>query len=289
MYPPNTTTYRNVRPKSGSSYWSLQKGRDSLSLSPDPVGSMMKLPKKLIKPKKKPLARSLLASLGYGCQLTFVAIVRLKGTCTSYRAGTTRPNSGSNGYGTTKVLAHLPVFDSWIWSIGACTIGSAGKGPAKLVPGRAGPCLLTALPHRVSIRYWLHGTSVLQVAIMLLNHVPFTISLSPMVHNNVDTLLMLSPSLAFDQGLLAPATFSLLLFSSIFLSSRENIYVTGLERRCSHILHGCTGGKKTTCCGTEFNTSSIDLPDTPPPPSVIHQAQFRSQKQRPQIPSPPRH
>lgn len=55
---------------------------------------------------------------------------------------------------------------------------------------RAGPCrpgLLTALPHRVSIRYWLHGTSVLQVAIMLLNHVPFTISLSPMVHNNVDT------------------------------------------------------------------------------------------------------
>lgn len=66
-------------------------------------------------------------------------------------------------------------------------LGSAGKGPAKLVPGRAGPCLLTALPHRVSIRYWLHGTSVLQVAIMLLNHVPFTISLSPMVHNNVDT------------------------------------------------------------------------------------------------------
>lgn len=55
---------------------------------------------------------------------------------------------------------------------------------------RSGPCrpgLLTALPHRVSIRYWLHGTSVLQVAIMLLNHVPFTISLSPMVHNNVDT------------------------------------------------------------------------------------------------------
>lgn len=69
-------------------------------------------------------------------------------------------------------------------------IGSAGKGPAKLVPGRAGPRLLTALPHRVSIRYWLiwlHSTSVLQVAIMLLNHVPFTISLSPMVHNNVDT------------------------------------------------------------------------------------------------------
>lgn len=58
--------------------------------------------KKPIKPKKA--ARSLPPSLGYGCQLTFVAIVRLKGTCTSYRAGTTGPTSGSNEYGTTKVL-----------------------------------------------------------------------------------------------------------------------------------------------------------------------------------------
>lgn len=180
MYLPNTT-YRNVRPKSGSSYWSPQKGRDSLSLYLYLYLSRSgwfhdEVAKKPIKPKKA--ARSLPPSLGYGCQLTFVAIVRLKGTCTSYRAGTTGPNSGSNGYGTTKVLAHVPIFDSlppWM---------SAGIGPAKLVPDRAGPCLLTALPHRVSI---IHGTSVLQVAIMLLNHVPFTISLSPMVHNNVDT------------------------------------------------------------------------------------------------------
>lgn len=101
--------------------------------------------KKPIKPKKA--ARSLPPSLGYGCQLTFVAIVRLKGTCTSYRARTTGPNSGSNEYGTTKVLAHLPIFDSlppWM---------SAGKGPAKLVPGRAGPCLLTALPHTAQSKH----------------------------------------------------------------------------------------------------------------------------------------
>lgn len=58
---------------------------------------------------------------------------------------TTGSNSGSNEYGTTKVLAHVPIFDSlppWM---------SAGKGPAKLVPGRAGPCLLTALPHKVLV------------------------------------------------------------------------------------------------------------------------------------------
>lgn len=106
MYSPNTT-YRNVPPQSGSSYWRPQKGRDSLSLYLYLSRSGWfhdEVAKKLIKQKKKPLARSLFASLGYGCQLTFVAIVRLKGTCTSYRAGTTGPTSGSNEYGTTKVL-----------------------------------------------------------------------------------------------------------------------------------------------------------------------------------------
>lgn len=64
MYPPNMT-YRNVRPKSGSSYSSPQKGRDSLSLSLSLSRSGWfhdEVPKKLIKPKK---SRSLAPSLSW--------------------------------------------------------------------------------------------------------------------------------------------------------------------------------------------------------------------------------
>lgn len=62
MYPSNTT-YRNVRPKSGSSDWNPQKGRDSLSLSLSLSRSGWfhdEVAKKADKtPKRKPLARSL--------------------------------------------------------------------------------------------------------------------------------------------------------------------------------------------------------------------------------------
>lgn len=121
--------------------------------------------KKADKTQKK-AARSLAPSLGYGCQLTFVAIVRLKGTCNSYRAGTTGSKLrikwiwDDQGTGPRPNIRLTTYLDLVYWSMHDRVRWERPR------QARAGPCrpgLLTALPHRVSIRYWLHGTSVLQV------------------------------------------------------------------------------------------------------------------------------
>lgn len=92
MYPPNMT-YRNVRPKSGSSYSSPQKGRDSLSLY------------------------LFLSRSGWFHDEVAKQLIKVR---------TTGSNSGSNEYGTTKVLTgprpniRLTTYldlEYWYWSM----------------------------------------------------------------------------------------------------------------------------------------------------------------------------